>query len=244
MNRMNYDDAPVTVRDDLVAAHQQVWDRLASAGTWLDGATRLKVAAEARHARNCPLCAERKDALIPNSIKGSHDTLGELSDDRVEMIHRIVSDPGRLTQSWANSILETVPDTEYVEIVSIIAHITAIDTFGHALGLAPRPLPDAKPGTPVQYRPAEARLNDAWLPNIAHDEYGPNEADLFKGRQSNIRRALTLVPDEARSYFELGGAQYLSGQAMQEFVKKLRAITRAQIELVAGRVSAINQCTY
>lgn len=244
MSNIHYDDTPVEVRADLIEGQQRAWDRIANAGTWLDGETRVNIAAEVRYARTCPLCAERKNALIPNSVKGEHNTLGNLPEDRVEMIHRIVSDPGRLTQSWANERLETIPETDYIETVSIIAHVTAIDTFAKALSLEPRPLPEPQPGTPSQYRPAEARLNDAWLPNIAHDEFGPNEKDLFKGRQSNIRRALTLVPDEARSYFDLGGAQYLDGQAMQEFVKKIRAITRAQIELVAGRVSAINQCTY
>ncbi len=135
-------------------------------------------------------------------------------------------------------------DTDYVEIVSIISHVTAIDTFARALGLAVQPLPEPQAGPPSHYRPAEARQGEAWLPTIAWDDAGPNEKDFCHGRESSIRRALTLVPDEARSFFDLGAHQYLPGDAMREYSKKIRAITRAQIELLAGRVSAINQCTY
>jgi len=52
------------------------------------------------------------------------------------------------------------------------------------------------------------------------------------------------VPDEARSFFDIVAHQYLPGPAMRDFEKEYRAISHAQIELLAGRISAINQCTY
>lgn len=245
MTELSYDSSPFAVRDDLAAAHRRGWQRLADAGTWLDGAARVQVAAEARHARHCALCARQKEALSPFAVDGEHDTLGELSDKRIELIHRVVADPGRLTKSWSEQLRSGgMDDTDYVEIVSIIAHVTAIDTFGRALGLAEQPLPASQDGIPSQYRPAEARQAEAWLPNIAWAEVGPNEADFCKGRESSIRRALTLVPDEARSFFDLVSNQYLPGETMQDYARQVRAITRAQIELLAGRVSAINRCTY
>jgi len=64
------------------------------------------------------------------------------------------------------------------------------------------------------------------------------------GNPSNIRMPLTLVPDETRGFFDLCASQYLPGPAMTDFGKEYRAITHAQIELLAGRISAINQCTY
>ena len=39
-------------------------------------------------------------------------------------------------------------------------------------------------------------------------------------------------------------AQYLPGAMMADLATRHRAITRAQMELVAGRVSAINGCFY
>ena len=64
------------------------------------------------------------------------------------------------------------------------------------------------------------------------------------GRGSSIRESITLVPDEARSFFSLATAQYLSGPQMRDFENEFRAITHLQIELLAARVSALNQCTY
>ena len=137
-----------------------------------------------------------------------------------------------------------IPDTYFVEIVSVIAHTTAIDTFAKGIGVPIRALPEPQTGEPSNYRPAEARQHQAWAPNIAWDEFGPNEADYFVGRQANIRRALTLVPDEARSFFDVVSAQYLAGPQMTDFGNEFRAITHLQIELLAARVSALNQCTY
>ena len=99
-------------------------------------------------------------------------------------------------------------------------------------------------GAPSRYRPEEARVHGAWVATIAADEYGPREADLFRGRMGNIRMALTLVPDEARSFWSIAFKQYLTIEAMRDFDNEYRAINHAQIELLAGRVSAINQCTY
>ncbi len=245
MRTLSYDTAPVAVRGDLTAAHQQAWERLGNPGTWLDGRARIAVAAETRHAPGCELCRRRKAALSPYAIDGRHDSRGELPENWVEAIHRVVSDPGRLTQSWYEAMRASgIADGEYVEIVSILAHVTAIDTFARGLGMAPQPLPAPQAGAPSRYRPAQARQTDAWVPTIGWDEHGPNEADYFVGLPANIRRALTLVPDEARSFFAVVAAQYLPGPAMRDFSKEYRAITHAQIELLAGRISAINQCTY
>jgi alkylhydroperoxidase family enzyme len=242
---MDYAASSYPIREDLAAAHARAWAHLARAGTWLDGATRVRVAAEVRHAPGCALCARRKAALSPYAVEGTHDGRGELAESWIEMIHRIVSDPGRLTHAWYERMLGSgIADTHYVEIVSVIAHVTATDTFARGLGIPPQPLPEPLPGVPSHYRPAEARQHEAWAPNIAWDEHGSNEADYFAGPPANIRRALTLVPDEARSFFDVVGHQYLPGPAMRDFGREYRAITHAQIELLAGRISAINQCTY
>ena len=46
MTDISYDDAPVPIRADLIAAHQRSWARLAGPGTWFDGKTRIAIAAE------------------------------------------------------------------------------------------------------------------------------------------------------------------------------------------------------
>ncbi|PPR12258.1 MAG: hypothetical protein CFH41_00294 [Alphaproteobacteria bacterium MarineAlpha11_Bin1] len=245
MSNINYDDSPYSVREDIVEAHQRAWDRLSKAGNWLTGEERLKVMAEARHARDCPGYAKIREALSPFSITEPFDSGTDLPQNWVNMIHLIVADPGRLTQTWYKKTIDSgILETHFVEIVSIVAHTTAIDTFANGIGVPVRALPEAQSGEPSYYRPAEARQHQAWSPNIAWDEYGPNEADYFVGPESNIRRALTLVPDEARGFFDVVAAQYLSGPEMRDFTQEFRAITHLQIELLAARVSALNQCTY
>ena len=100
MTDMSYADAPFAVRNDLGDAHAATWERIASRGTWFDGETRVAIAAETRNARGCRLCAERKEALSPYAVEGTHDSLGALPENLVEVIHRIVSDPGRLMRKW------------------------------------------------------------------------------------------------------------------------------------------------
>lgn len=57
------------------------------------------------------------------------------------------------------------------------------------------------------------------------------------------RRALSLVPAEVRAWRDVSAAQYLGEKEMVRF-GSVRAIDRSQIELVAGRVSALNECFY
>ena len=69
-------------------------------------------------------------------------------------------------------------------------------------------------------------------------------AKYWGGVLANIRRALSLAPEEAYAWFQLVETQYLLGKWMRDFANEYRAITHAQIELIAGRVSVLNQCFY
>src|SRR6516162_9434222 len=251
---ISYSNAPVPVRDDIVAAHERAWNRIARAGAWFDGKTRLAIAAETRHAANCALCARRKESVSPYGIAGQHDTLGALPERLVEQIHRIVTDPGRLTRGWFDSLMASgTPDTEYVETVGVVATVVAIDTFCRAISAPVHPLPAPQNGAPHQRRPRTARQRgEAWVamihPKDLEGELDSAEeqslASYWGGVPANIRRALSLVPEEAYEWFRLVEVQYLPGKAMRDFANEYRAITHAQIELVAGRVSVLNQCFY
>ena len=251
---ISYSNAPVPVRDDIVAAHERAWNRIARAGAWFDGKTRLAIAAETRHAANCALCARRKESVSPYGIAGQHDTLGALPERLVEQIHRIVTDPGRLTRGWFDSLMASgTPDTEYVETVGVVATVVAIDTFCRAIGVPLHPLPAPQNGAPHQRRPRTARQRgEAWVamihPKDLEGELDSAEeqslASYWGGVPANIRRALSLVPEESYEWFRLVEVQYLPGKAMRDFANEYRAITHAQIELVAGRVSVLNQCFY
>ncbi len=246
MTEINYETAPFAVRADLTAAHTRAWHRLARPGAWFTGAERVAIAAEARNATACPLCRERKAALSPYAIDGEHQSLGVLGAPIVEVIHRVRTDPGRLTRRWFDSVrADGLSDGQYVEIIGVLANIVAVDTFARGIGVEPLPLPEPMDGAPTNYRPAGAKPGPAWVPWIAPEDAGDAEADLYGGTTgAHIRRALSLVPDEVRGFFDIVETQYLPGAAMRDFDREFRAIDHAQIELIAGRVSALNGCVY
>jgi len=240
-----YDTADVLIREAILDAHRNAWRRIARPGTWFDGLTRLAIAAECRNAPGCGLCAERKAALSPYGVDGAHDSRGNLPEAIVEIVHRIVTDPARLKRQWYEGILaDGMADTEYVEIVGVVCSTVSVDTFAHAMGMPAPDLPAPETGAPSRRRPPGVKPGLAWVPWIAPEDATEDEADLYINGASNIRRALMSVPDEQRGFFDLVHAQYLSGSEITDFTTDYRAISRAQIELVAGRVSALNQCFY
>lgn len=251
---ITYANSAAPVRADIVDAHNVAWGRIARPGTWFDGATRVAIAAETRQAGRCALCRRRKEALSPYAVIGKHDSLGALPERVVEQIHAIVGDPGRLTRKWFDGIIAAgTTDAEYVEIVGVVATVVSIDTFCRALGVPPHPLPQPIAGEPHRRRPRTARQRgEAWVPMI-HPKDLEGELDTeeeavlakyWAGVPANIRRALSLCPEEAYAWFQLVETQYLPGKWMRDFANEYRAITHAQIELIAGRVSVLNQCFY
>lgn len=246
---IDYSGSPFRIRDDLTIAHANQWWRLAAPGTWWNGAERVAVAAEVRNAARCDLCAERKRALSPYAVPGSHPGTALLSPAAVDVVHRVTTDPGRLTRDWFDHTRAAgVSDGAYVELIGVIVTVVSIDSFCRGLGIPLHPLPAPMAGKPSRYRPAAARLEGAWVPMLPNGRNGGSEADLWDempgGRTANVIRALSLVPDEVRGLKELGAAHYLSPPEMLNLRESRRALDRRQIELVAGRVSASRGCFY
>ncbi len=243
---ISYAAAPATVRDDLAAAHRRAWRRLAAPGTWWDGRERVAIAAEARHATGCAACAKAKAAVSPNAVTDAHDSLAELPDPVVAVIHRIRTDAARLTKRWRDQVLAGgISDGHYVELVGVIATILAVDRFTDALGMARHALPAPLPGAPSRYWPAGAKPGAAWVPMVAPEDVGDAERALYDGLSgANIHRALSLGPDAVVGFVDLDSVHYLPDRHLRDFGREYRAISHAQIELLAGRVSAINQCVY
>ena len=246
MTQEAFDPAALQIRDGLAYELERAWSRIAAPGTWWTGAERVAIAAEARNAPSCELCRRRKEALSPYTVAGEHDALGALGAPLVEVVHRIATDAGRLKRSWLRAMLGgDLTEEQYVETVGVVALITALDTFDRALGRAPRPLPAAQPGAPSRRRPAGAKLDLAWVHTVAPQDLTPDDPDPYAVHgEKNIHRALSLVPQEVFNFFDLDVELYLKDHEIREFEREPRALTHAQMELLAARVSALNDCYY
>ena len=246
MDTPSYANARTPVRDDLRAAHARAWEGLARPGTWWTGEERVAIAVEVRAAATCALCGTRKAALSPYTVEGVHDGPGRLPGAAIDAVHRITTDPARLTRTWADAVIGTIGDAPYVELLGVVVTVLATDSFCRAMGVAMHALPAPVSGEPSRLRPAAACDEGAWVPSIPSGAARGPEADLYgdlPGRAPNVIRALSLVPDAVRTLKDLGAAHYMTAAQMID-VAHGRSIDRAQIELIAGRVSALRECFY
>ena len=247
MQAFSYTQSPYKIREDLGQAYREFWARLAKPGSWWTGAQRVAIARESRNAVNCGFCNQRKQALSPYSFAGEHEHDGLLEPVAVDAVHRIITDQARITLSYVqNNQAEGLSKEQYVELAGIVVVTFSIDEFNRALDLPLEPLPEPEDGEPTHYRPAHAVEGTGFVPMIPADGNNGDEADLWpQGVDANVLRAFSVVPDAVRDWLQMGNAQYLSMAGMEVFAGDTgRSIDRMQIELVAARVSSINECFY
>jgi len=243
----SYTNSPYPIREDITQAYQAFWKKLARPGAWWSGAQRIAIAAEVRNAVECQYCQVQKSALSPYTTTGKHKKGDLLSDTAVDAAHMIVTNQGRITQAFIDkAALQGLSNEHYVELTGIVVAVFSIDEFNRALAIPVEPLPQPVAGAPSHYRPAHLSTDTGFVPMVSVDGAVGNERGLWPtGRSANVVRALTLVPDALRDWFNLASAQYLSLEGMSNLVRDdNRSINRMQMELIAGRVSAINECFY
>ena len=247
----------MTPRPELLAAQATTWAALGGPGVWWTGAERTAIVAETRHAAFCPLCRTRKHAAIPAAVLGTHDTTSALPAPALEAIHRIRTDSGRLGETWYRRLIG--PDLDqaglteghYVELVAIVAITVAIDSFREGIGHDPLDLPLPMPGLPTRITPPGTKPGLAWMPVLFPDDWAPPTPDLYRrlpgpperGR-GHIHHALSLVPEAMIAWWDLFEPMYLRSAEMRDFTHEFRAISHAQIEMLAARTAALNQCIY
>ena len=240
------------IRDDLVAAHIRYWQRLAAPGANWSGVERIAIGKEVRNAFHCKYCRRLKQALSPYTLSSKHDIHPEASihlpAPAVDAIHRIVNDASRLTRAWYKKTLaQGMSDAQYIELLGTVVSVVSIDSFCRAIGIPLHSLPQPLPGEASHYRPATAvHDGQAWVPMVPFDNSNTPEADLWPAnRTGNVIRAMSLAPDEVRTLNDLGGVQYIEHRLVRDpSAKRGAALTRVQTELVAGRVSILNDCFY
>ena len=244
--KVTYDRAGAPVRAGFRESHQRFWDRLAAPGTWWTGAERVAIAREARAAGDCPYCRSRKAALSPHTVDGSHAAATDLPNAAVEAVHAVMNDAARLTRKWYEACLgDGLSDGHYVEIIGTLVALVSIDRFCRGIGVPVHALPAPIPGEPSHYRPGSAGPDEAWVPMVPADNGGTPEADLWPaGRTGNVIRAMSLVPGEVRTLNDLSAVHYLPSARVRDPSASQGSLSRPQMELVAGRVSILNDCFY
>ncbi|MDP6375459.1 MAG: alkylhydroperoxidase-related (seleno)protein [Pseudomonadales bacterium] len=251
MSHFTYENCPYPVRESMVEAFRASWLYIAEPGSWWTGEERVAIAAAARDAADCLLCAKRKTALSPAAVSGAHLARPEssrLSAKVVDSVHRIATDASRLSGTWLGDTLDaTFTDGHWVEAVSVVVTIVCIDAQHKSLGLPLEPLPESLAGDPDGYRPPNAQIDVGWVPMLTPDALTGPEADIYGGspQMGNVIRAMSLVPDAVRQLDAQASVQYLPNVDVRDFGKTGElSLSRPQIELVAGRTSALNDCFY
>ncbi|TNF85829.1 MAG: hypothetical protein EP301_09915 [Gammaproteobacteria bacterium] len=219
---------------ELRAAHEAALTTIARPGPSWTGAERRSMVESARAATGCSLCAARKAALSPGHVTGEHDDPTDLPGVVADAIHRIRTDPGRLTRSWFDEVTAAIGPAAYVELVSVVNTSVIMDTLHAALDQPLPALPQAEAGEPTGAATGDVVHEGAWVPITR----APRDmADTGLPAVPNILRAMGLVPDAVALFFSTFRPHY----ALKDIHL---SISQTQAELVASRVSAWNECFY
>ena len=232
-----YADTAWPVLDRMAEAHRRSWEMLASPGDWWTGAERVSIAAETRRA------SALMDGL-PDPGAGP----APLPESAVFAVRKLIADLPNLTKEWYDEVTtaDGLSDAQYIELLGAVVHVWSVDEFHRALSLQLEPLPEPITGDPSGIRPAGAKQHGSWPPTVRPEDLGEREADIYDGDEyaANVRAAMSLHPDSVRWLADLFDAHYLSWVEISSEQESFRVLTRPQRELVAARVSALNECFY
>lgn len=238
---MLYADSAFAVPEEIDAVHASQLDNIGAPGTWGTGAQRRSVAIAARR-------AGIDAGLLEASDHSEESPDIDLPEVARRVIRQLAVAPKDIEQEFYDEALaDGLSNAEYTEIVGIVARVADLDIFARGVGVAVRPLPAAKSGAPTRARPAEAVPQLAWVPTVPnYPEGGETARDLYgEAPKPYIVRGLSLVPAELRHHLAMEVAQYSQLDKVRDFTyQHHEGLTRPQTELVAGRISALNECFF
>ena len=210
------------VRKDIINADRQTWQAIARAGSFWSDSSRIEIAKQARVAR-----AQRGELSFNRSYPDS-----TLSNEALEAVRKTAADAGKIERSWASKQVAALGEGPYAEVVSIVASVAAIDAFSEALGRPNEPLPSAAGGSCSQDKSKSTADIGGYLPMV----------DPWEG--PNVSRALSLVPTANQLFMTNVSSMYGdNGGGFNDMVWD-GPLSRPQAELLAARVSSINECFY
>lgn len=215
----------------LLASREQARAGLATAGDWTTSEERIAAWRHVRDARSNALDLRRLEAVTPHAVAEQHPADEVLSATDVEVVHRVASDPGRLTRAWAEDAMAEIGEERYTELVAVVAIARTLDAFEDAMGLPHQELPDPVPSEPTKHRPDDVGDIGAWV---------SQSTGLTR---ANVSRTFSLVPTTNAIWRTLVDTHYSRGAQFMDLSWD-RALTRPQVELVAARTTAGNECFY
>ena len=220
---------PVPVPAHQLAAFADAWHWLGQPGTAWTGVEKLAIAEAARRATPRPLW-DRRPATIDHlsTTPANGEVLSPLVVDTAE---RVAVEAAAIDRPWADAVIGALGDTAYAALAAVIATVVPIDRACSLLGRPLEPLPTPVGGDPTGER-AETLVDiGAYLPAAAD----------FPG--ANVAKSLSVAPTANMARLRVVRALY-SGDRFGELRWDDGALNRPQVELIAARTSALNECFY
>ncbi len=237
-----YATSDYPVAPEIETLHASELASFTQCGAWGSAAQRAAIAATARKARS-------EAGLQEPANEERHSNAAPLPDAALRLAREVALGGSTVDREFCREVLaDGVTEGAYVEIVGVVSRIANLDVFARGIGLAPRPLGDVTDlSQPSFERPSEAADEGFFTATVPSAPAGGALAESLYGKNptGNILRTLSLVPEEARRLIALVTNQYFPATKLMEFSNSsTHALSRAQIEVVATKVSAHNQCFY
>ncbi len=223
----------VIVREDLVEAHRLAWEHIACPGSWWTGAQRVELAGTAL------MAITDIDPLLPWVGVTSTDRLGSdllAPATAHDFVYRLARHAGTITVDMYHAVSGELGELPYVELCGIVSTVAAVAHFCRDIGIPVPPLPEPIADEPTGERPdrlAQPKFN--WVP-VAEP---PDEV-------AAVVQAYTAVPGENLNNWRMADAQYMPVQEMvhPDWQRRPGGLSRAQMELVAARLTRLRDCFY
>jgi hypothetical protein len=222
----------IDIRPDLVAAQVAAWRHVTSPGASWTGVERATIAKVALAALDdaTPLAPWESPTKAGREMPDD----GILSDGVIDATYRIARHAATLTEDWYRAQVELGIDPfAYVEMVAVICAVAAVDGFFRATGLERPALPTPVEGEPHRQHPVVEPATLNWVPVAV-------PAD----QAAAVVQGLSAAPADADNVWKLAAAQYIPVDEMGELRWSRGTLTRADMELVAARLSAARECFY
>ena len=186
---------------------------LATPGSFFTGAERVGFAEHARVARGLTASGPSLPAVVATAVAR---VASEAMNSRSTDVDAWVAD-GRDVLS-------------YVEMVSVVALISSIDSYRIGVGAPLDAFPEPVPGGPVPAVDERAVKSNSWVPTVG---------------VALAPTAMSALPGEGAIKRPLAATLYLTDEYVHKYdVEPGRELTRPQMEFVASRTSHLNECCF